>query len=436
VAWDHWQVAERRLPSSGVPVRVRRAGSVLVLLLAASVLVDASDAHSVSRRRTERDGAPVEVLGVQLTRTPSSADRGFSPADATSTSTTAVSPAASVPSSTAPTTSTTVETATVPASSAEGPLSAGPSVAEQDPQSGPVTNVVALDANRRFVNQSTSFTSKAGQLSSRRPQAGEPATTSLFAPPSQGLPAGVEWRVLWLRARNCEDGSRPMEFFVQDEARGTVRRFVQNDAWMVGQPARSVAVSVAPGGELAWTDTTAAPLVVGPGQSIGAKWNAMTGGAANCNWQFAAIEQPAGTGAHAGDASAWGLADAGGSFADDRLGLRASWRTVPGGSFWIPQSVQASNCDAAPRGMEVILLGPGGITMGVLSSAPDGAAPELVPPGGTLRWSAAERGNPLVVLPPGWSLGVRWLGMAGGRPGATCQWAARVSVAPSGTTVG
>ncbi len=47
---------------------------------------------------------------------------------------------------------------------------------------GPVTNAVPLAGERRFINQSTSFNSTPGTASSRRPQASESLSASLYNP--------------------------------------------------------------------------------------------------------------------------------------------------------------------------------------------------------------------------------------------------------------
>ncbi|HET9443877.1 MAG TPA: hypothetical protein VFO65_11175 [Acidimicrobiales bacterium] len=169
--------------------------------------------------------------------------------------------------------------------------------------------------------------------------------------------------------------------------------------------------------------------MVGPGQSIGARWHGMAGGSASCNWQFSAIQQPAGTGA---EPLAGGEAQALPERALATLGppMRTSWHTVPDGSWWAPETVSALNCESGRRQMEVMLLGPGLITMGALTTAPDGAGPVTVEPGATFTWSAAAAGSPALVLPAGWSLGVRWLGMTGERPGAACTWGATVRAGP------
>ncbi len=81
--------------------------------------------------------------------------------------------------------------------------------------------------------------------------------------------------------------------------------------------------------------------------------------------------------------------------------------------------------------MEIILLGPGNITQGVVTPAANGSGPVVVPARGTFTWRAAALRSRLV-LPEGWALGVRWLDMAGNAPTATCSWAATVSVGGAG----
>jgi hypothetical protein len=391
---------------------------------------------------TTTAAAPPEVglpapVGVTATPGPGSATVRFDPVPGATSYTARASDGSTATGASSPITvlglaSGVSYTFTVTAESSDGqsPESApsGPVV-----PTGPVTNSVALAAGRVFVNQSTSFTSSPGTLSSRRPQATEPSTTSLFSPPVSGLPAGVEWRLLWLRATNCEAAARPIEFFLQDEISSvTVARFVPGDMWVAGQPDRRVAVDVAPAGEIAWHDTTASPVIVPPGHSIGVRWHAMGGGAASCNWQFAAIQQPAGTGLRTGGPAVSSTSSVSRSFGAHASGLRASWQTVPAGAVWIPQSVTATNCETGPRQMEIVLLGPGAITMGVLGMASNGAGPATIPPGGTLTWSSAPVGRPGLVLPSGWSLGVRWLDMTGGQPDLRCEWSATVAVAAAG----
>jgi len=259
--------------------------------------------------------------------------------------------------------------------------------------------------------------------------------TTLYSPTSQGVPAGKEWRVLWMRAVNCETGTRLMEFFVHREApdRGPLATFVQNDMWRAGQPARAVAVSVpGNGGQLSWIEDRRAPLIVASGQSLGARWHGMVGGAHSCNWQFGAIEQPAGTGV-AATSTVLPTATAGASFKGDVAGLRSSWRTVPAGLYWRPESIRATNCEAGARRMDVALLGPGNIQQGVITSAAGGSGPVVVPAGGTWTWKASDTASRLV-LPEGWSLGVRWLDMRGDAPTRTCSWSATVSVGTMGGT--
>jgi hypothetical protein len=295
---------------------------------------------------------------------------------------------------------------------------------------GPVTSSAVVAPGRTFVNQSTSFTSSAGTNSSRRPQASESASTSLFSPASQGVPAGMEWRILWLRARNCEPGTRKIEFFIQQESPTAtiVSKFVQSDTWAPGQPNRNVAVDVAGnGGELAWVDSPANSLIISASQSVGARFYGMTGGSSGCSWQFGAIQQPAGVGVSTTSVSLPNTTLSG-SFKGGLSGIRASWRVVPQGSYWEPESVTATNCETSgARHMEVVLLGPGNITQGVVIPTATGSGPLSVPAGGTFSWSAAPN-RPRLLLPEGWALGVRWTDMAGDAPTATCAWSATVSV--------
>jgi hypothetical protein len=301
------------------------------------------------------------------------------------------------------------------------------------PSSGPVHYSAPVAEGRTFVNQSTSFVSLPGTVASRRPQATEPVTTSLFEPRTQGLPPGVEWRVLWLRAKNCESGTRRIEFFVQQEGvtSMTVRRFVQGDTWSIGQPNRAVGTEVAPGGELGWLESASDPLILGPGQSVGARFHDMAGGASGCNWQYGAIQQPEGTGVADAPASL-PRHEVNGSFTSDRPGLRVSWRTVPTGRYWIPETVTARNCERSPRQMDVVLLGPGNITHGVVTTAENGSGPATVAPGGSFTWSSTPAAARLV-LPAGWSLGVRWHGMDGADR-SECTWTATFSTATEGVT--
>ncbi|WP_157943962.1 hypothetical protein [Blastococcus atacamensis] len=285
------------------------------------------------------------------------------------------------------------------------------------------------------MNQSVSFASSAGTVSSRRPQASESSTTTLYNPASQGVPVGKEWRLLWLRAVNCEAAPRLMEFFVHQESptQTALAKFVQGDVWRAGQPNRAVAVAVpANGGQLSWVENRGEPLILAAGQSIGARWYGMVGGARSCNWQYGAIEQPAGTGI-AATSTSLPTATVGASFKGDVAGLRSSWRTVPAGTYWLPTSVRATNCETGPRRMDIVLLGPGNIMQGVVTSAVGGSGPVEVPAGGTWTWTASESSSRLL-LPEGWGLGVRWLDMRGDAPTGTCSWSATVSVGAMGGT--
>jgi hypothetical protein len=329
----------------------------------------------------------------------------------------------------------TATTAVVLGACAPPPPAVGAGSNDDGSPAGPVTYSAELASDRTFVNQSTSFTSSAGTVSSRRPQASEPEATSLFAPTTQGLPEGVEWRLLWLRAKNCESVTRRIEFFVQQEqpVSVTVRRFVQGDSWVAGEPVREVQVGVAPGGELGWVGSTDRPLVIGPGQSIGARFHDMAGGSEGCNWQFGAIQQPAGTGValHHGATTPM-TTQVAGSFTSDRAGRRVSWRTVPEGQYWVPESVTATNCESAPRRIDVVLLGPGDLTHGVVGGPPDGSGPATVRAGATFEWDASRWGGSRLALPAGWSLGVRWHDLDGSTPSARCSWEANFSVGGPG----
>ncbi len=241
--------------------------------------------------------------------------------------------------------------------------------------------------------------------------------------------------MLWLRAMNCEAAPRQIEFFIQQETPPStpVAKFVQGDTWTAGQPNRTVAVAVAPnGGELSWVENPATPLVITAGQSVGARWYGLTGGGTGCNWQFGAIEQPAGTRV-AASSTPLPSTTIGATFKANLAGARASWRTVAPQTFWLPETVNATNCESGPRRMEVVLLGPGNITQGVVTPSANGSGPVVVPAGGKFTWSASALRSRLV-LPEGWSLGVRWLDMAGNAPTATCAWSATVSVGTMGTT--
>jgi hypothetical protein len=408
--------------------RTRRgAALVAVGLLAALLSVIPPGGRGEEGGRLESTAAPqARVLGRVFTRVAEASEETAvgGPATAPTATVDAAIPSAATPSpAIAPPAAGTI--AAAPAHEAARPAPTAPVV-----PSGPVTNTAVMAEARLFVNQSTSFVSSAGTLSSRRPQRTERASTSLFDPQVSGLPDGVEWRVLWMRAHNCETGARGIEFFVVDEARAvTVRAFVQHDSWTPGEPARVVAVAVPAGGQLSWTESAAAPLIVGPGESLGARWYGMVGGSEACNWQFAAIQQPAGTG-DSGLAPS-GTSTVGGSFRPTRSGSRADWQTVPSGSYWVARTVSAQNCEDGTREMQAVLLGPGGITMGVLTPSGDGAGPVAVPAGGTFSWSAPPGSQ--VVLPPGWSVGVRWLGLTADDPGAECAWSATVSVGEPGS---
>lgn len=300
-------------------------------------------------------------------------------------------------------------------------LATGPAPATPD---SPVTTRRPLTSGRDFVSQSVSFVvSSSGTVSSRRPLQTEPQSTSLYRPAHAGVPAGLEWRVLWLRARNCDPDASRIEFFVHDEASGaTVRRFTQS---------ATTPVEVAPSGDLAWTESIANPLILRTGQSIGVRFHDMRAGSRDCNWQFAAIEQPAGTGLATRSADV-DRREVGASFPADRAGLRASWRTAPAGEFWLPEEITAVNCESAPRAIEAVVLAPGNITMATLHLVSDGSGPNPVDGGSSYRWNASERGDPRLVIPPGWSLGVRWLNMTGDAPENRCTWNATVSAVPLG----
>ncbi len=164
---------------------------------------------------------------------------------------------------------------TVPPSA---PPHADPEQTLPPPTNGPVTNTAA---SARAVRSSTSPPASSrpparSRLDARRPPSRPRPRCSrrrrpAYRPASSGAYCGCGPPTA--RAR-----TRPVEFFVYDEPRSTtVLRFVPGDVWVAGQPNRRVAVDVAAGGELAWHDTVAAPVVVGPGQSVGGRRSSMTG---------------------------------------------------------------------------------------------------------------------------------------------------------------
>ncbi len=425
-----------------VPVALLAAALVSAALEApVPPVVDVPSVLIETNQSTELiPGVPTRI---SATTGPGRSHVSFTPADSRATSFTVTAWNGSTPAATATGATSPVliwglsygsaYTFTVQAANSAG--SSAPSVPSAAVRpTGPVTNATVVAADRRFVNQSTSFNSTAGTVSSRRPVASESPSAALHSPASQGVPAGKEWRLLWLRAVNCEAASRQIEFFVQREAptSATVARFVQGDMWTAGQPNRTVAVSVAGGGELSWVESPGKPLILSAHQSIGVRWYGMAGGGSGCNWQFGAIEAPAGTGVGLSRA-ALPTANVGGTFKANAAGVRASWRTVPAGSYWLPESVTATNCEAGPRRMEVVLLGPGNITQGVVTPAGNGVGPVAVPAGGTFRWSASEL-RARLLLPEGWGIGVRWMDMAGNAPTVTCSWTASVSAGAIGAS--
>lgn len=111
-----------------------------------------------------------------------------------------------------------------------------------------------------FVNESVSFRSSSGRQASHR-----------------AVPVGHAWRLQTLRAVNCEDGARPMEFLLAD-ADGTVQAVLSTVS--------AGPVLVSAGGTLVWNGS----VIVPGGWRVYARWHDMAGGFAACNWQYTAIE--------------------------------------------------------------------------------------------------------------------------------------------------
>jgi hypothetical protein len=131
------------------------------------------------------------------------------------------------------------------------------------------TNVFAAIVNRgqlgsgeTLVNQSVSFDSQRGELASYR-----------------AVPDGVYWQLQTMRATNCEDAARPMEFVLADRD-GTTHAVLSLEG--------ATPTMVPPHGALAWTGN----VMVASGWRVYARWHAMDGGA-RCNWQYTAIERTA-----------------------------------------------------------------------------------------------------------------------------------------------
>ena len=251
-----------------------------------------------------------------------------------------------------------------------------------------------------FVAQTVSFVSRtAGLASSRRPAMHDPERSG------DGVGPGLEWQVLWLRAVNCEAGERTIGFAVVDGTGRETASFA---------PPRSIP----PGGTYAWVSAAGTPTVVPSGHAVAARWNGMEGaGATGCSWQFAALESPAGRPATV-LAAADELMEVGSHFTVDEPGLHASWREAPSGGWSRPAGVTASNCEAGPRQIEAVVLSPDRLVFGEL---PGARTDRLVDPGASARWAPAQ-----LLLPPGWSIGVRWSGMAGS--GHTCAWSGLLRV--------
>jgi hypothetical protein len=127
-----------------------------------------------------------------------------------------------------------------------------------------IDNRAPLGSGETFVNQSVSFDSQPGTLASFRP-----------------VPTGRYWRLQTLRATNCEDQPRPMEFVLADQD-GTTHAVLS----LEGATPRVVPAQ----GALAWTGSVLVPA----GWRVYARWHDMAGGH-RCNWQYTAIERPAGS---------------------------------------------------------------------------------------------------------------------------------------------
>lgn len=125
-----------------------------------------------------------------------------------------------------------------------------------------IENRAPLAAGETLVNQSVSFDSGRGTLASFR-----------------AVPTGRYWEVQTLRATNCEDGPRPMEFVLADQD-GTTHAVLSLEG--------ATPTVVPPNGALAWNGSVRIPA----NWRIYARWHEMTGGE-RCNWQYTAIERAA-----------------------------------------------------------------------------------------------------------------------------------------------
>jgi hypothetical protein len=129
------------------------------------------------------------------------------------------------------------------------------------------TNVFAAIVNRgqlgegeTLVNQSVSFDSQRGELASYR-----------------AVPDGRYWQLQTMRATNCEDDPRAMEFVLADQD-GTTHAVLSLEG--------ATPTMVAPHGALAWNGS----VMVSAGWRVYARWHGMQGGS-RCNWQYTAIER-------------------------------------------------------------------------------------------------------------------------------------------------
>jgi hypothetical protein len=125
-----------------------------------------------------------------------------------------------------------------------------------------VENRAPLAAAETLVNQSVSFDSGRGTLASFR-----------------SVPPGRYWEVQTLRATNCEDAPRPMEFVLADQDGTTHAVLSLEGATPTMVPAH---------GALAWNGSVRIPAA----WRVYARWHEMTGGK-RCNWQYTAIERAA-----------------------------------------------------------------------------------------------------------------------------------------------
>ncbi|MDQ1372996.1 MAG: hypothetical protein QOJ09_334 [Actinomycetota bacterium] len=125
-----------------------------------------------------------------------------------------------------------------------------------------IVNRGQLGQGEMLVNQSVSFDSQRGDLASYR-----------------SVPEGRYWQLQTLRATNCEDQPRPMEFVLADRD-GTTHAVLSLEG--------ATPTIVAAHGALAWTGS----VMVAEGWRIYARWHAMAGGG-RCNWQYTAIERTA-----------------------------------------------------------------------------------------------------------------------------------------------